>query len=427
MSYNQPQPTERLRLEESVPEIEAAGFKSEGAAKTALRHCMVVHNYYPFAETRVQRQAEALVNQGLAVDIICLRHEAGPAVDEVGGATIYRLPLGRNKKGGAVSQFFEYLSFLILAFFKLTGLHLRQRYQTVQVHNLPDFLVFAALLPKLSGARVILDLHDLMPEFYCAKFNTTMSSWPVRLIRWQEWMSCRFANHVITVTELWRQTLIERGVSPDKCSVVMNLADTRHFNATLTPVQPDKAGPFHLIYHGTLTQRYGIDLVLRALDRLRHEIPEVRLTIQGRGEYLETLQRLAAELNLGEHVRFGSDFLPITDLFELIRSAHVGFVPYRRDVFTDGILPTKLMEYAALGVPAVVARTPVISAYFDETMVEFFTSEDIDDLIYHIRLLYHDRARLNELARNTIKFHQRYNWPNQSAEYVRLITNLANK
>jgi hypothetical protein len=70
----------------------------------------------------------------------------------------------------------------------------------VQAHNLPDFLVFAALVPKLLGARLILDLHDLMPEFYASRFKSGMTSFPIRLLCWQERLSCLFAKHVITVT-----------------------------------------------------------------------------------------------------------------------------------------------------------------------------------------------------------------------------------
>jgi glycosyltransferase involved in cell wall biosynthesis len=109
----------------------------------------------------------------------------------------------------------------------------------------------------------------------------------------------------------------------------------------------------------------------------------------------------------------------------LIASADLALVPYRCDVFTGGILPTKLMEYAAMGIPALVARTPVISAYFDETMVEFFTPENIQELVARIRSLYHNRARLDELARNICKFNQRHNWASQKTEYVDLVRRLA--
>jgi glycosyltransferase involved in cell wall biosynthesis len=394
------------------------------AAARAMRHCMIVHKSYPFDETRVQREAEKLLNCGYEVDIICLRHGDEPSVDNVAGATVYRLPVRRNEKRGLLGQFFEYLAFLFLTFLKLTGLHLRRRYQVVQVHNLPDFLVFAAAVPRLTGCRVILDLHDLMPEFYCAKFNSGPHSFPVRLIRWQEWLSCRFAHHVITVTEAWRQTLIERGVSPDKCTVVMNVADPRYFNRSGAAYHTHGNGRFRLIYHGTLSKRYGIDLLLRALDTVRQEIAHVHLTVLGRGEYLRTLFHLVEELELHEFVDFETDFLPVTELPKLIMSAHIGLVPYRRDIFTDGILPTKLMEYVSLGVPVIAARTTAIAAYFDETMVQFFTPGDADDLARCILTLYSDRDRRAQFAQNAERFSQRYNWTAVATEYVALVERL---
>jgi hypothetical protein len=48
---------------------------------------------------------------------------------------------------------------LLLAFRSLTW-----RYNLVHVHNMPDVLVFEAFIPRVCGARVILDLHDPMPE-----------------------------------------------------------------------------------------------------------------------------------------------------------------------------------------------------------------------------------------------------------------------
>ena len=122
-------------------------------------------------------------------------------------------------------QLLEYLGFFVLAAWRLLTLHLRRRYGVVQVHNLPDFLVFVALIPKLMGARVILDIHDLMPEFFASKTESDMQSSLVRLLILQEQLSCRFAHQVITVTSEWRETLIRRGVPAVKVAVVMNVAD----------------------------------------------------------------------------------------------------------------------------------------------------------------------------------------------------------
>ncbi len=385
---------------------------------------MVVHAYYPMGETRVEREALALIDRGYEVDVICLGGREQPKTDSEDGVRIYRLPVRRHKNSGVTTQFLEYLAFFVLAFFKLTGLHLRQRYNVVQVHNLPDFLIFCALVPKFTGAQLILDLHDLMPEFYAARFDNGLASRSMRLILWQEKLSCRFADHVITVTELWREAIIERGIPKEKVSVVMNVADDRIFHRSSdSELPPRNDGVFRLIYHGTLTQRYGLDLAIRAVDRVRREI-NVHLTIHGFGPFLDSLKKLVDDLDLKEQVHFSTRGVPTSELPNLIRRADVAVVPYRRDVFTDGILPTKLMEYVALGIPVIAARTPAIEEYFDQTMVEFFAPGDADDLARHILALYADRDRRKQLIQNGDKFSQRYNWTAISAEYVTLVERL---
>lgn len=388
------------------------------------RHCMIVHAYYPIGEPRVQREAEALVDNHFQVDVICLCQPGEPRHAVVNDVNVYRLPVHRHKGKGLGVQFLEYWAFFFIAAWRLITLYSQRRYNVIQVHNLPDFLVFAALVPRLLGARIILDLHDLMPEFYASRFQASMKPWQESLIRWQEHVSCRFADHVITVTEPWRQTLIQRGVPPAKCSVVMNVADTRLFRRDKVSAPRAEDGRFHLFYHGTLARRYGIDLALLALNQLRCEMPDLYLTIHGRGEYLGELQTLARDLGLGESVHFSTGYVPMEELPALIATADLGLIPYRRDVFTDGILPTKLMEYAALGVPAIAARTLAIEAYFDESMVQFINPGDLDDLTRCIRELYHDRSRLAALSKNTLQFNQRYNWMVQSADYVKLVDTL---
>jgi len=389
------------------------------------RHCMVVFATYPYGETRVQREAEALVGHGYEVDVICLRGQSDTAVDTHHGVTIYRLPMRRARKRTLAAGVLDYIAFFAMASVKLARLNLLRHYDVVQVHNLPDFLVFAALIPKLTGSRVILDLHDLMPEFYQGRFGQESNGFLMRLILIQEKLSCRFADHVITVTEHWRQTLVKRGVPPEKCSVVMNLADGHIFHRFPPEDAPPKDGDrFRLFYHGYMPERYGLDLVLQAMGRVRHQIPEIHLTLVGGGEHLATLKRMSEDLDLKENCVEFIRCVPAEKLPALIAVADVGVVPYRDDIFTDSLLPTKLMEYAVMGLPSIVARTSAISAYFDETMVQFFAPDDVEDLARCILTLYSDRKRLAQLAQGIQKFNQRHNWTKAGAEYVALVERL---
>jgi glycosyltransferase involved in cell wall biosynthesis len=394
---------------------------------------MIVFARYPLGETRVQREAEALVNHGYEVDVISLRApDDAPVVDSHRGVRVFREPFHFPVRLSAgmreAQQFLNYLRFFAAAAFRVARLHRQKPYDTIQVHNVPDFLVFCALVPKLKGVPVLLDLHDLMPELYAGRLGGSRNSLPGRVILWQERQSCRFADHVITVSEHWRQALIGRGVPTQKCSVVMNVADPNIFHP-LEGERPrllDGSG-LHMIYHGTIVNQYGLDLVLRAINQVRGDLPNVHLTLLGRGPHMPVLAQMVQELGLHEHVTLRDEIRPAEELPDIIRAADVGVVPYRNDVFTDGLLPTKLMEYAALGLPAIAARTAAIEAYFRDSMVEFFEPCDVDDLARCIRTLAGRPERLAELREGSEKFNQRYNWTRMGAEYAALVERLGSR
>lgn len=384
---------------------------------------MVVLAHYPLGETRVQREAEALVDHGYKVDVICLGGREYLSEEHFQGVQIYRLPVGL-KKTTLLKQFLVYIQFFILAMIKVIQLHQRHSYHTVQVHNLPDFLVFCVFWPKLRGVPIILDLHDLMPEFYSGRFGVE-KTWLLKLIRWQERVSCWFADHVITVSEHWRRTLIQRGVPEMKCSVVMNVADEKIFYSIVADTLPQREqNRFHLIYHGTIVYRYGLDLAVKAVEQVKDDIPRIHLTMLGDGDYISDLCHMVKTLSLDEYVTILDELRPAEELPEFILTADVGVVPYRNDVFTDGLLPTKLMEYAALDLPCIAAKTTAIEAYFADTMVELFEPDNVDDLVRCIRLLYQDQDRMQQLTEGCRKFKQQYNWTEISAEYVALVENL---
>jgi glycosyltransferase involved in cell wall biosynthesis len=390
---------------------------------------MVVHSRYPIGETRVEREARALVDHGYQVDTICLKEENEPLTEIVDGITIYRLPVKRHQGNGAGNQLLEYFAFFILAFFKLLTLHLQQHYKVIHIHNIPDLLVFVGLLPKLMGARVILDLHDLMPEFYAVRFNRKLDSWPVRLIILAERISCQFADQVITVTNEWRNILLQRGVPASKLNVIMNVPDERIFHSSIDPSEaPTRTkNGFQLLYHGNLTQRYGIDLAIQAVSILHEQIPNIHLYIHGGGDYRRALIEMTHQLGLDGFVDFNTHPIMTSELPDLIRGADVCLVPYRSDIFTDGILPTKLMEYAALEMPVIAARTPAIQAYFTDAMVEFFEPGNLDDLARCIHKLYRNPTGLSDLKHGIRLFKQVYNWARISREYVILINRLCHK
>ena len=86
-------------------------MSSEQSRENRKRHCMVVHAHYSYGETRVEREAQALIDHGYEVDVICLGAPSEPVLATVDGVQIHRLSVRRHKGGSFMAQLFEYLAF----------------------------------------------------------------------------------------------------------------------------------------------------------------------------------------------------------------------------------------------------------------------------------------------------------------------------
>jgi glycosyltransferase involved in cell wall biosynthesis len=393
-------------------------------------------------DPRVRREAKALADRGDRVDFLCLRQPRAkgqppaPRWEQLDGVSVCHLPFGKYQGSSQLAYLLSYVLFLFLGAWWITGLHLRRRYQLIQVHTMPDFLIFAALVPRIFGCKLILDMHDLTSDLYSVKFRSRLAAPLVWGLRAQERLSAGLAHHVITVHEPYRQILIQRGIRPDKITVLMNTPDDRIFSMAARatgklPAAPvNGAAAFTLVYHGTVVARYGIDVMLQAIALLRQSgtIAGLQAKIYGKGDDLPRLQSISAALGLDDIVYFHGKHVPLEDLPGLLIQADLAVVPNQANAFTDYVLPTKLMEYAAIGVPAAVARTLVVSQYFDDDMVAYFTPGDARELAGAIEALARDPARRRLMARTAYEgFTQRYNWSVQKRTYYALADRLCKR
>jgi glycosyltransferase involved in cell wall biosynthesis len=391
-------------------------------AGSGQRHCIVVHARFPLGEGPATFQADALTDAGHAVEVVCLRADSEPARTVERGIRVHRMPVRRHKDRGPVVQLAEYAAFFACAFMHL--LANARRYNTVQVHAPPDALVFAALPARLSGARVVLFVRDLSPEFARARFGVSRRHPLVRTLARVERAACRYADHVITVSPLWRDRLSERARLDGRISVVWNLPPTRFFSEpTLRARRPVPHRPLRGIYHGTITHRSGLDVAIRAIALLRDRGTRCELVIRGVGE-LEPLRRLIAEMEVTDRVRFETGFVPYEDLASHLVDADLTIVPYRDDPFTAGIVPTKLLECAFLDLPAVASRTEGITSAFDESTTLLVPPDDAEALADALAWLDRDRTELLRMREGLAQWRARYDVTDARAGYLALIDEL---
>ncbi|HEX7495821.1 MAG TPA: glycosyltransferase family 4 protein, partial [Candidatus Limnocylindrales bacterium] len=321
--------------------------------------CMIVHAYYE-EDPRVRREAEALVAAGWEVDVFGLRRPGETASAVIEGVNLRRLPVRRHQGAGLSVYLVEYGAFLIRALWAATRAHRRRRYCLVEVHSLPDYLVFSAVPMKLAGVPVLLDLHEAMPEFFRSRFPRAANPISYRLLLLQEKLSIALANEVLTVNEPLAERLIRLGARPERLTVILNSPDLRLFDPTAHPRRRFMAdGKLRIVYTGALTPTYELDVVLRAVASLARSRPGLRVdaTFYGRGDAQEHLEALAAELGVADRVSFPGR-IPIEEVPTAVAAADIGVAPTRLDPFTQMSLSTKVLEYAAMAKPVVASRLP---------------------------------------------------------------------
>ncbi len=371
---------------------------------------------------RVKRQAEALAVRGDHVDVICL-DSGHNGLHE--GVNVIGLKMPRYQGSSRSRYLSSYLRFFAKASWAALRRSLVARYDIVIVCTMPDAAVLCALPAKILGSRVVLDIHDTMPELYQDKFGGRRGAILAKVLMLEERGSAACADTVLAVHALHRARLIRAGVPAHKIKTVMNAPDPAIFGAG--PNGRDRAnGVFTLACHGTVTRRLGLDVAIEAMAVARPRIPGLRMIVIGAGEYLDTIKQLVAQKRLEQCVSF-VDQVRINELPRLLAEADVGLSPNRASSASHLMLPVKLLDYMALGIPTIASRLRTLEHYFSERAVRFVEPGNVGEMAAAIEELYRDPARRAELALNARRAAERIGWPVQRAKYYRVIDALLQK
>ncbi len=389
-----------------------------------MKICMV--SYSSFFDSRVQRYARALAQNGHTVDSICLATKGKRELEPVYGIQPYPLLRRKYNERALLSYLKQIFSFIFLSTLLCTRLHFRKRYDVIHFHNIPDFGIFCTIIPKLLGAKIILDIHDIMPEFYMRKFSVSENHISIRFLKWIEKISCRYADHVVTVTELWRQRLIERSLQPEKCTVILNAPDPTIFSSNFKAKKKTTDRRFILGYHGNFTEPTGIDIVIKAVSIIQNSVPGIQFLIVGKGREENYLRKLTKDLNLEKHIILKKS-VPVYCIPRIMSHVDVGIDPKRDGIYSGETLSVKAMEYLSMEIPLIISKTKTSQLYFDDSMVVFFDPDNEHDLAERVIELFRSYPeKSKKMIRNSKRFIRKYNWEKYQNIYFNLLNNLTN-
>jgi glycosyltransferase involved in cell wall biosynthesis len=404
----------------------------------ALRIGAIAYTHYE-SDPRVRREAEALAARGDDVTVWVLQKEGTAAEELIRGVKVRRISIPRYRGGQALAYVGSYLRFLAEVGPRISRAHLQQAFDVIHVHTMPDFMVFAATLPRLFGAKVVLDMHDLMPDLFALKFEGQGRGPVGRVLgrigldpgrtlvgglRLAQDAATTFADAVIAVHVNQYELLLRDGVPARKLAVVMNAADSALFPPREKEPPITNDGPIRVVYHGTILHRYGVDLAVRAFAKARETEPRLQLDLYGGGDFVPELERLVADLGLGPDVlRMTGKHVPLDEIAAKIRDAHLGLVP-NRDDHEDSVLPTKLLEYLAVGIPSIASRTRCVGRFFDERQVELVEVGEVDQMAEALVRLSRDGKRRQALIKGGRAWDQEYGFEAQKKLLFRVFDGL---
>ena len=369
-------------------------------------------------DARVVREARAAKDAGFHVDMFVLNDTNNVIFNDL---TIYTTRVFQYKGSNKLRFILSYLTFFLITFYKLTINYYKKKYKIIHVNNIPNFLVYICIIPKIFGANIILDVHDLVPELFADKFNISIDHWIIKILYIEEIVSCWFADLIISTNRLHIKRLRARGIKKDEFPEILNSADERIF----TPFTGHEFDSeiVRVIFPTTVAKRLGIDTLLSAFEIISKINLLIHLEIYGDGEYSEILDKKIKQLGLGEQIYFSKQFISFEELSRRLEGAHIGVIPWPSNYSTNYQMPMKIHEYFIKGLCVVAADVDVIKEYFNDC-VQLFKAGDSMDLARKILYLVEDRLRMRYLAESGHYFYLKNPWRKYKQRYQNLLLKL---
>jgi glycosyltransferase involved in cell wall biosynthesis len=396
---------------------------STSPQRKPMKICMLAYSFYE-TDARIKQYATALVERGDSVDVIALRRAGQPTHSVLNGVNVFRIQTRTINERGPLTYLFRIVRFLLFSATFIARRHLSQKYQLVHVHSVPDFLVFAAIIPKLFGTPVILDIHDVLPEFYASKFHVPHGSFQFRCLVLVEKLSISFANHTIVANHLWCERVAGRCGMPQKCSPIRNYPARGLFSPS---IRSRGNGKFLITYPGSLNWHQGVDVAITAFAKIKDQMPDAEFHIYGEGPAKESLIRLADSLGVNDRVLFHG-LLPTEEIVQVMADTDLAVEPKRAGShFGNEALSMKIFEFMAVGVPLVVSRTRIHQYYYSDALVKYYDNDDEEDLAANIVLLRNNLKLRQHQVANALKYVDAHSWDVDKYHYLGIVDALVAK
>jgi len=365
-------------------------------------------------DLRVEREAGALSQGGFRVSIIAWNRVGQlPQAETLAGCELFRL-------GPSLPKMFPrflmsarfFIKILASLFFYMAAINraIRLKPEVIHAHDL-DTLVPALVLKLLMNSRVVFDSHEDYPAMLLPLAGRT-ACW---LALAGEKLLLKGADVVIASSEAISRNL----PYTRKPFIVRNAVDLSRFDAVSGGDLTHRVSVRPIvIYAGAVGEGRGLDQLLEAAQLTRSDICVViarkEQDIEGPkyADLKAKCERRGIHAQFIEHGHFPS----------LIRQATIGVALFQPDGTNSlNILPNKLFEYMAGGIPVIVSDFPllrkVVRGNDCGVTVDPTSVQQIADAIDYLLSNSAEARRLGANGRKAVE--EKYSWRIEKRELAR--------
>jgi glycosyltransferase involved in cell wall biosynthesis len=276
-----------------------------------------------------------------------------PRVEYLEEVALYRYP-APPEASGTIGFFYEFAYSWVRTLVLSLKVLRREGFDVIQACNPPDTFFALAWLYKPLKKRFVYDQHDLAPETYESRFDQPSRAllWGLRLL---ERLTYRTADRVIATNASYREVALARGgKAPEDVVVVRNGPDPQRMRRGASRPELRDGRRYLCCYLGMMGPQDGVDLLVRAVDVLVHEMgrQDVSFALLGEGDSHEQVRQLVHELDLEDCVTMPG-FVVDDQLRAYLSTADVGLCPEPRNPLNEVSTLVKVMEYMAFELPVV--------------------------------------------------------------------------
>ncbi len=307
-----------------------------------MRIAYIYDVIYPYikggAEKRIWEISKRLVKKGHEVHLFGIKWWNGENVIMKDGVYLHGVCDPKELYVGGRRSIKEAIYFAYKVLFPL----LKENFDIVDCQQSPYFPCFSAKIHSLlKRTPLVITWYEVWGDYWFGYLGKKgVFGWIV------ERMAVKLPSTIIPISEKIKEDLKSIGVSEKIMSVVPNGVDFQK----IEKVKPDSE-EFDVIYVGRLISHKNVDVLLKALSKLKQEIPDIKCGIIGDGPEKENLIKLSKNLGLDNNVTFFGFVEREEDVYSYMKSSKIFVLPSTREGF-----PNTILEANSCGLPAVIVK-----------------------------------------------------------------------